>query len=208
MMAGRVTSPAAESRLPDAGSAGSGCEKTGQVVFGKRAHPPLRQVPTSRERLATIAAELNLLFANRVEADQAFATLSEQNQKLALRVGRVVGLAAVVEIEEEAGFFVLFEHGPGEVVFMTTSERRLIDHIVSLTTAAFVESLSRVPDHAARPSIAAVEEGLVMSTLLKFQGNCRRAALALGIDDAVLHARLQRYFQTRSRPSSSVERGS
>jgi hypothetical protein len=180
-----------------------------QVVFGKRANPPRREVSFGRERLWIIGAELNLLFAYRVEAAEPFASLSDENGGVVLVVGRTIGLCVVVEIEEETGLLVLFEHGAGDVVLMTSSEMRVIDHIVALCSGASAERMPRTANSAVDAlvgrSIAEVEERLVTRTLLKFQGDHRQAAFALGIDEAALRARLRRYFLSKSRVSSAIE---
>lgn len=188
----------------------SGDDNTsGRTVFGKRAHPPKREVSFGRERLWIICAELNLLFAYWVEAAEPFATLSDNDGEVALLVGRAIGLSVVLEIEEDTGFLVLFEHGAGDVVFMTSSEIRVIDHIVALASGVGGERMPRTANSAADAlvgrSIAEVEERLITRTLLKFQGDRRQTALALGIDEATLRARLRGYFLTKSRTAFGVE---
>ncbi|WP_321382482.1 hypothetical protein [Rhizobium sp.] len=149
------------------------------------------------------------MFAYRVEAAEPFASLSEENGGMALIVGRSIGLSVVVEIEEETGLLVLFERGAGDGVFITSCEMRVIDNIVALASGACGECMPRTANSAADAlvgrSIAEVEERLVTRTLLKFQGDHRQAAFALGIDEAALRARLRRYFLTKSRASSALE---
>lgn len=107
------------------------------------------------------------------------------------------------------GFLVLFEHGASDVVLMTSSEMRVIDHIVALASGAFGERMpctaDWAPDALVGCSIAEVEERLIMRTLLKFQGDHRQAAFVLGIDEPALRARLRRYFLTKSRSSLAFE---
>lgn len=194
-------------RRPPSSSSDSNASR--QVVFGKRAHPPRPEVSFSRERLRLIGAELNLLFAYQVAAAEPFARLSESNGAVALVVGRTIGLSVIVEIEDETGLLILFEHGAGDVVFMTSSEMRVIDHIVALASAASGERMPSTANSAADAlvgrSIAEVEERLMTRTLVRFQGDRQKAAAALGLDEAVLRARLRRYFLKKSRASSGFE---
>lgn len=182
---------------------------SGQIVFGKRAHPPKREVSFGRERLWIICAELNLLFAYRVEAAEPFASLSDKDGEVALLVGRAIGLSVVVEIEQETGLLVLFEHGAGDVVLMTSSDIRVIDHIVALASGVCGERMPSAANSAVDAlvgrSIAEVEERLITRTLLKFHGDRRQAAFALGLDEAALRARLRGYFLTKSRTASGIE---
>lgn len=193
-------------RRPPSSGGGNG---SGQIVFGRRAHTPKREVSLGRERLWIICAELNLLFAYQVEAAEPFATLSEKDGEVALLVGRTIGLSVIVEIDQETGLFVLFEHGAGDVVLMSSSDIRVIDHIVGLASGVYGERMPCAANSAADAlvgrSLAEVEERLITRTLLKFHGDRRQAAFALGMDEAVLRARLRGYFMAKSRTSSRTE---
>lgn len=199
-------------------------EAASRVIFGKRARPPERDFSFRRERLRIIGAELNLLFAYRFDAAECFASLAEpgacfgnsvgaadiaEKVEPALAIGRSIGLRAMVEIEPQTGFLVLYEGGPGDCVLMTSSEERLLDHIVGLVSGLPAERTPRAADAAADMLIgrttAEVEQRLILRTLLHCRGNRREAAFALGLDEAELRARLRRIFLAKARASALPE---
>lgn len=92
-MSRRSPSSSGDSKASDELHAEGDREAVAQVVFGKRTRPPEREMPLSRERLWSVGAELNLLFAYRVAAAEPFAAISEMGGgQLWLLVARSVSL--------------------------------------------------------------------------------------------------------------------
>lgn len=179
-----------------------------RVVFGKRLQSPEHEVSFRREKLRILGAELNLLFAYRIEAETCFAELHEgdlqRQDEPILVLGQSIGLLLTVEIEAGSGLFVLYEQAPlsggrsASHVLITAGEERLIDQIVGIVSAESGELAPRTADAATDilvgRTLAEVERRLVLRTLFRFHGDRKQAAFALGIDEAMLRAKLRRYF--------------
>jgi len=176
------------------------------ITFGKKLRWPELGVPHRRERLRIIGAQLNLLFAYRIESGACFAELREGREKSvdgeapaplpaeepALILGRSIGLSLIAEIDSSTGFLVLYEE-------------RLIDQIVSLASAPG-DLAPRTADMACDVlvghSLVDVERRLVLRTLLHFGGDLKQSAFALGIDETELCLKVRSYFRSRENPSS------
>jgi len=190
------------------------------ITFGKKLRWPELGVPHRRERLRIIGAQLNLLFAYRIESGACFAELREGREKSvdgeapaplpaeepALILGRSIGLSLIAEIDSSTGFLVLYEEsGRNDCVLLTASEERLIDQIVSLASAPG-DLAPRTADMACDVlvghSLVDVERRLVLRTLLHFGGDLKQSAFALGIDETELCLKVRSYFRSRENPSS------
>lgn len=156
------------------------------------------------ERLRNLGAELNLLFAYQIEAVESFATFTDGDEPL-LIVGKPAGLDVSIEIEAHFGLYVLRDAAvEAGCVIITGSTNRLIDHIVDGVSCAPDNRTLRTASSAVETlvghTIADVEKQLILRTLLHYQGDQQLVAFALGIDSALLHAKLRAYlFRKASR---------
>lgn len=174
-----------------------------RLVFGKRLRSPEREISFRRERLRIIAAELNLLFAHKLDVEMCFAELVDDGEP-SLIIGHSMGFSLFVEIEAASGFFVLYEQSPlpgggsADCVLMTGREERLLDQIVGLVSGHAGELTPRTADAAidmlVGRTITEVERRLVLRTLLHFRGDYHRAAGALEMAPDVLRKRVRQYL--------------
>ncbi|WP_313077595.1 helix-turn-helix domain-containing protein [Agrobacterium pusense] len=161
--------------------------------------------------LEDIGAELNLLFAYRVEAETHFAQMSPTGLPV-LHLGRSIGLDLSLEIEVDTGHFILVEEGgPFPSVLVTASDARVVDQIVSIVGSVYDPLTPRTVDDAVDvlvgQSIRDVECRLILRTMRYFRGNGSHAAFALGIDEAQLTELLNRHL-VASRAASARTGGS
>lgn len=180
----------------------------GRVAFGKRLQSPERELSFRRARLDILAAELNLLFAYRIEAAEPFCAFSDEAEP-SLILGRTLDLSLAVEIEPATGLYVLYDTAPAGSIVITASEERLVDHVVSVVACATGDLTARNADAAVDVlvgrSLEDVEKRLILRTLLNCSGDRRQTAFALGLDEGALRARLRRYLLAQSRALSSPE---
>lgn len=165
---------------------------------------------SSRHRLEDIAAELNLLFAYRIEAESCFAQMCPNGLPL-LQLGKSIGLELSLEIEAEMGHLVLIEEGglfPS--VLVTASEARIVDQIVSIVGSVYDALTPRTVDDAINvlvgQSLADVECRLILRTMRYFKGNGSHAAFALGVGEAQLTDLLNKHL-VASRETSAHKGG-
>ena len=178
-------------------------------VFGRRLQTPERIVSFQRERLRVVAAELDLLFNVKADGVSRFAELSEDGRAI-LILGRCIGLSLTVEIDPDNNCYLLCEkNSRNECVFVTDSEERLIDQVVSVVSSfpgdMTLRSLDAATDLLVGRSIEEVERRLILRTLLCFKGDRRQTALALGLDEVDLRLRLRQYFRSSSAASTLPE---
>jgi Bacterial regulatory protein, Fis family len=184
-------------------------EATKPRVFGRRLRTPERVVSFQRERLRIVAAELDLLFNSKADGASRFAELSEDGGAV-LILGRSIGLSLTVEIDPDNSCYLLCEKDSrNECAFVTDSEERLIDQIVSVVCSLpgnmTLRSLDATMDLLVGRSIEEVERRLILRTLLFFKGDRRQAAFALGLDEVDLRLKLRQYFWSSSAASTLPE---
>lgn len=182
------------------------------ALSGQCTAPNEGDLALHRQRLDDIGAELNLLFAYRLEAEDCFAKLSETVEPV-LVLGKSTGLALTVEIEPQTGFFVLCEEsGQMPCVLVTASAERLVDQIVSIASSAHRCLAPRTVDGAidvlVGQSIDEVERRLVLRTMRYFRGNSAQAAFALGVSESDLMVLVRRFLADRRANASGPAEGS
>lgn len=164
----------------------------------------------ARQRLEDIGAELNLLFAYRIEAETCFAQMCVHGAPI-LNLGRSIGLDLTLKIEAETGHLVLIEEGgPFPSVLVTASEARIVDQIVSIVGSVYDALTPRTVDDAINvlvgQSLADVECRLILRTMRYFKGNGSHAAFALGVGEAQLSDLLNKHL-VASRETSAHKGG-
>lgn len=159
---------------------------------------PTSQTAQALARLEVIGAELNLLFAYRIEAGGCFAQVCPDGRPV-LHLGRSIGLDLTLEIEAECEHFVLIEEGGAfPSVMITASEARIVDQIVSIVGSVYDALTPRTVDDAVGvlvgQSLADVECRLLLRTMCYFKGSGPDVAFALGIEEAELTPLLNKHL--------------
>lgn len=181
----------------------------GRAPFGKRTALPGRDLSAQLVQLSILGAEVGLLFGGSLEDDGGVVSLSSDSEPH-LAIGATIGLSLKVEVDPETGFYVLHEGG-GDVgcVLITSSEERLLDHIVGQLSSSFDDLAPRTVDGAVDVlvgrSLEEVEWRLTLRTLRHFRGDLPSAAFSLGISIETLQSRVNTHLLKRRPAASSSE---
>lgn len=168
------------------------------AVFGKRTQPVYQNVSLQHIRLSLLLSELEALFedsAIRGEAPE-FALIEDTEEPRLL-----IGDSAVVTIDSETGYFVFREKAvDAGLIVVTTSDERLIDHVVCHLAAETETAGSETYNIAARmlvgETLADIERRIILQTLRHCHGNRTRMAEMLGISLRTIRNKLRSYWLT------------
>lgn len=168
------------------------------AVFGKRTQPVYQNLSLQHVRLSHLLSELKALFEDNAIRGEApeFALVGETEEPRLL-----IGGSAVVTIDGETGYFVFREKAvDAGLIVVTTSDERLIDHVVCHLAAETGAAGSETYNIAARmlvgETLADVERRMILQTLRHCHGNRTRTAEMLGVSLRTIRNKLRSYWLT------------
>lgn len=175
-------------------------------AFGRRVQPVQAELSFRVARLETILSELHLIIGDPLFADVPVATL-HRAEPPSITLPTALDGVLRIEVDDQTGLFVLLHDersgGTGSVV-VTSSEERLIDHILSHLVAhdgGSRRELDAGVDLLVGHTLEAIVHLVVLRTLRRFRGSRQRAAMALGLSVPDLRARLRSAFRWSTAPS-------
>ncbi|MCO5959820.1 MULTISPECIES: helix-turn-helix domain-containing protein [Ciceribacter] len=183
----------------------------GRVAFGARKALPGQDLSAQLVHLSIIGAEVCLLLGEHAESDRGVVSLCSDN-KPHLAICGSSEASLKVELDSETGFYVLHEDG-GEVdcVLITSSEERLLDHIVGHLSGSLGDLAPKTVDGAIDAlvgrSLEEVEWRLILKTLRHFRGELSSAAFSLGMSIETLQSQVNTQLLRRLSAAKSSEKG-
>lgn len=208
MMISHLEAPCSHDPADQSGVADSPLRQAARSLLSQSHRAlPGRGVRLAKRRLEDIAAELNLLFAYRIEAESCFAQMCALGRPV-LNLGKSIGLRLTVEIDPDSDHFLLVEEsGPYPCILVTASEARLIDQIVSSVASIYDPLTPHTVDGAVDvligQSLADMECRLLLRTMQFFKGNAAQAAFALGVSEHELVMLMRKHLVDANTPLSS-----
>lgn len=179
-------------------SARAGANEVSTPVFGKRVQQLGQGVSLQEARLSFLRSELVVLFEDQAFPKDRLPFVLDTDRE-APRL--LVGDSAVVTIDSETGHLVFTEFASNSsVIVVTSSEERLIDHIVCHLAANGNTSGEETANKAAQmlvgETLADVERRVILQTLRYCHGNRTRTAEILGISLRTIRNKLRSYWRT------------
>lgn len=168
------------------------------VVFGKRTQPVYPNLSLQHVRLSHLLSELKALFNdNAIHGEAPEFVLVGKTEELRLLIS---GSAAVM-IDGESGYFVFREKAvDAGLIVVTSSDERLIDHVVCHLAAEPGTAGSETYNIAARmlvgETLADVERRMILQTLRHCHGNRTRTVEMLGVSLRTIRNKLRSYWLT------------
>ncbi len=166
------------------------------VVFGKRTQPVYQNLSLQHVRLSHLLSELKALFDDNAIHGEApeFVLVGEIEEPRLL-----IGGSAAVTIDGETGYFVFREKAvDAGLIVVTSSDERLIDHVVCHLAAETGAAGSETYNIAARmlvgETLADVESRMILQTLRHCHGNRTRTAEMLGVSLRTIRNKLRSYW--------------
>ncbi len=163
-------------------------------VFGRRKQVPDKTVSLQQIRVKLLYAQLVGMFGDELEEESGPPFIYAEEPVPCLRMAG----GAVVSIDEETGHYTMRDASKSmPSAFVTGSEERIIDHIISYLCASSNAHTSQTADAAVKllvgHSIAEVEQRLIMQTMRFCAGDRYSAARLLGLSLVDLRERLRSY---------------
>lgn len=156
-----------------------------------------RATSLAKARLSYLYDELMLVLGDDGRKVGQFTSLHVVDQPEPMLL---VGEHGVVTIDEDRGWFVFQEHrSSAELVVITSTEERLLDHVFD-----YLWKLERVPvERYVRTAVqmlvgqqlAHVEQLLIVETIRQHRGNRTMAAQTLGISLQTMRSKLRAIAQ-------------
>lgn len=169
-------------------------------AFGRRVQPVHAELSFRLARLETIMSELHLIIGDPLFEDVPVAALHREEPP-SISMPTALGGTLRIEVDNQTGLYVLLhnEQGGGTgCVLVTSSEERLLDHILSHLLSVDRGSgreLNAAADLLVGQTLDAIVNLMVLRTLRRFRGSRQRAAMALGLSVPDLRARLRQAFR-------------